>query len=160
MYENQPNTGSEQIVMVLVSKHHGNTRRIAEAIAEVLPARILSPDEARQIDLSTYPLVGFGSGIYYARHDRALLDLATEASALPQNAFVFSTAGSPFLRRWFHQALRKRLERRGVKILGDFTCQGWDSYGPLAWIGGIFRNRPNAQDLERARDFARTLSRH
>ena len=146
------------MAIVLVSKHHGNTRKVAEAIAAEHAARLFSPAEARQQDLSSYALAGFGSGIYYGRHDRELLKFVEECPALPPQAFVFSTAGSPLFHRWYHRALRGRLARRSIAIVGDFTCPGWDSFGPLAWFGGLFRQRPNAADLQRATDFARQLA--
>ncbi len=148
---------SQRMAIVLISKHHGNTRQVAEAIAAVRSGRLFSPAEARQEDLSRYALVGFGSGIYYGRHDRELLKFVEDCRALPSRAFVFSTAGTPMFYRWYHGALRRRLASRNVAVVDEFACRGWDSFGPLAWFGGLFRKRPNAADLQAAADFARQL---
>ena len=62
--------------IVCVSIHHGNTLKIAEAMAEVLEAEILSPRQVITKRLSDYDLIGLGSGIYFGKHHRSLLELA------------------------------------------------------------------------------------
>jgi hypothetical protein len=74
-------------------------------------------------------------------------------------AFLFSTAGLPFLWRTWHRQLRSDLERKGFDVVGEFHCRGFDSWGPLWLAGGINRRHPDAQDLDRAADFARRLPR-
>jgi hypothetical protein len=40
----------------------------------------------------------------------------------------------------------------------DEACfPGWDTVGPLKWIGGIQKGRPNQRDLEQAAAFARSV---
>ncbi|MEQ1905472.1 MAG: hypothetical protein ABL888_14885 [Pirellulaceae bacterium] len=107
--------------------------------------------------LGKYDLVGFGSGIYFARHDVALLKLVKEMASGPKQVFLFSTAGNPLLFRLYHLPLRNRLRRHACKIVGEFNCPGWDTFGPFAWIGGLHKQRPNKQDIESARLFARGL---
>jgi hypothetical protein len=41
--------------------------------------------------------------------------------------------------------------------VGDFSCNGWDTWGPLKLVGGTNKGRPNEQDLQEARVFARGL---
>jgi len=78
-------------LLVLYSYHHNNTEKIARVFAEVLDAQIKLPQEVIPEDLQEYSLVGFGSGIYGAKHHKYLLDLADR---LPQvtdkKAFIFS----------------------------------------------------------------------
>jgi flavodoxin len=146
-----------RVALVVASKHHGNTLKVAEAIAAEIDGDILSVTEAQAATLSKYKLVGFGSGIYFARHDAALLSLAKEMASVPKQVFLFSTAGNPLLFRFYHMALRNRLRHRDCKILGEFNCPGWDTFGPFAWIGGLHKHRPNKRDIESARLFARGL---
>lgn len=147
----------KRVAIVVVSKHHGNTLKITEAIAEELDADILSAAEARGTTLGKYDLVGFGSGIYFACHDPTLLKLAKEMTSVPKQVFLFSTAGNPLLFRLYHMALRNKLKRRECKIVGEFNCPGWDTFGPFAWIGGLHKGRPNTTDVASARLFARGL---
>ncbi|MCE9526058.1 MAG: flavodoxin family protein [Planctomycetales bacterium] len=148
---------SGKTLIICFSAHHGNTRRIAEAIAEVSDATVVTPEEVQPEQLQDYDLVGWGSGIYFGRHADSLSRLARSLPQQPRKAFLFSTAGLPFLRWWFHSSLKATLKSRGCEIIGEFSCRGWDTVGPLAWIGGIDRNHPNERDLQRARSFAKSL---
>jgi flavodoxin len=147
-------------LIVCFSAHHGNTRRVADAMAEEMGAAILTPEQVRPEQLDDYELVGWGSGIYFSRHADSLIRLARSLPPKPRATFIFSTAGLPFLRWWFHSNLRSTLKSRGCAVMAEFSCRGWDTVGPLAWIGGIDRNHPNERDLQKARAFARTLVPH
>lgn len=148
---------TSRTLIICVSFHHGNTRRVAEAMANKVGATILTPDEVRPDQLDDYDLVGWGSGIYFGTHAESLRRLAADLPCQQRQTFIFSTAGLPFLRPWFHSGLRATLIARGCAVLGEFSCRGWDTVGPLAWIGGIDRNHPNEKDLQRARSFAHSL---
>jgi flavodoxin len=72
-----------------------------------------------------------------------------------KRAFIFSTSGDGGIQR--HAALKEQLVNRGFSIVGDFSCNGWDTWGPLKLVGGTNKGRPNEQDLQEARVFARGL---
>jgi flavodoxin len=148
---------TRRLAIVCTSPHHGNTRRIAEAIAATLGADLFTPEQALVASLASYDLVGFGSGIYFGRHHRTLRQLVDSAPALPRAAFLFSTAGLPSLSALFHRSLRLHLQRRGCRVVGEFCCAGWDTVGPLVLIGGLNRQRPNERDIEHAREFANSI---
>lgn len=151
-------SAAAKTLIICVSFHHGNTRRVAEAMANELGATILTPDEVSLELLDDYDLVGWGSGIYFGTHAESLRRLAASLPSKLRQTFIFSTAGLPFLRSWFHSSLRGTLLARGCTVLGEFSCRGWDTVGPLAWFGGIDRNHPNEKDLQRARTFASSLA--
>jgi flavodoxin len=144
---------SLRVALVCASKHHGNTQRIAAAMAVAAGAVLLTPQQAEADGLREYDLVGFGSGVYFGRPDRRLRQLIAALPQLPPSAFVFTTSGLPWLWRLYHFGLRWRLRSRGCRVTGDFACAGWDTVGPLAWIGGLNRCRPNADDCLRAERF-------
>jgi flavodoxin len=150
-------TAHPSIAIVYASVHHGNTLQVAEALSAELSADRFIVEKAKSVDLSQYDLVGLGSGIYFGRHHRSLLDLVDAWQTPPRRAFIFSTAGLPFLQKYQHSALRNRLFQKGCPVLSEFCCRGWDTVGPLWLLGGINRQHPNARDLDRAREFARTL---
>lgn len=149
--------GKTRLAVVFASIHHGNTRRLANVLAEELAADLFSADDARDTDLSTYDVVGLGSGIYFGKHHHSLTALVDGWQRSPSRAFLFSTAGLPFLRRLQHTKLRLRVRRSGCQVLGEFCCRGWDTVGPLWLMGGINRKHPDGTDLDRARRFAREL---
>jgi flavodoxin len=151
-------THPQRVAVVVSSWHHGNTRKIADAIGDQLQADVLTIDEAYAVDLSHYDLVGFGSGIYFAKHDQKLLELVKAKPALPRKVFLFSTAGNTLLWRFYHRALRRLLTSRGCEVINEFNCSGWDTVGPFVLFGGFYRGRPNENDLTRAREFASQLN--
>ncbi|MBL8819031.1 MAG: flavodoxin family protein [Planctomyces sp.] len=151
------------IAIICHSVHHGNTMQIAKSMAEEFSAQgwtveLLDIEEAAAADLSQYAMVGLGSGIYFGRHHPEILKLAETINPPPQVVFLFSTAGLPFLKLLQHGALRRRIKRRSILIMGEHCCRGWDTVGPLWLMGGINRQHPNATDLAKTRTFAHTLS--
>jgi flavodoxin len=147
-------------LIIYVSIHHGNTERVAKVMANVLGTDLLPVKQVDARMLEQYDLIGFGSGIYFGRHHKSLLDFVGKLPMLKdKKAFIFSTSGLGKI--WFFhdfdKPLKKRLQRRGFDIIGEFSCRGLDTYRITKLVGGINRGRPNAQDLQRAEDFARAL---
>ncbi|MEU3842725.1 flavodoxin family protein [Streptomyces sp. NPDC028635] len=145
-------------VIVCASVSHGNTRRVADVIAEVLGAEVVSPEEAEPAALADAELVGFGSGVFYSRlHPR----LTHFVEALPVGrgrAFVFATSGFPEIPLApFTRPLVRRLERKGFTVDGTFSCRALDTWAPFKVVGGVHKQRPNAGDLAAARAFAEGL---
>lgn len=142
-------------LIVCVSKHHGNTRRVANAMAKALDAEVVEPAAIDIAELQRFDLIGFGSGIYLGVADPELIELVDRLPpGVDTNVFTFSTSGT-FLLPWLGTShLRNRLRDRHNRVLGDFNCRGLDTVGPLRFVGGINRGRPNEGDLARAAEFA------
>jgi flavodoxin len=144
-------------LMVCQSTHHGNTMRVAQAMAEELGAEIRKPSEVTARGLDGYDLVGFGSGIYNRKHDASLFKLV-ESLESPGSGrcFVFSTASTCYTKP--HQALKAALAARGFDVLDEFVCRGFMDYSFTKYLGGgINKDRPNESDLAAARAFASKL---
>ena len=146
-------------LIVCVSVSNGNTRRVANRIAEVLDADVVEPEEVDVEALRGYDLVGFGSGIYFMAVHPRLWKLVRQ---LPRGegtrAFTFFTSGArelPFL--GYSRLIRHRLASKGFDVLDSFSCRGLDTVGPLRLVGGVNKGRPNSSDLERAAVFATRL---
>lgn len=158
-------------LVVACSIHHGNTVKIAKCIAEALEARVVAPPQADLSELPGYDLIGFGSGVYDAKHHGSLLKLAD--NLLPVNgkkAFIFSTDGMPrvivkdelMLRDKMHKdhtALRKILLSKGYEIIGEFNCAGWNANSFLKLWGGFNKGRPDSGDMADACEFARKMKK-
>ena len=144
-------------LIIYESVHHGNTEKIAKAMAGILEADLLKPDEIDAKILLEYDLIGFGSGIYFGKHHKRLLAFIDSLPKLNKKAFIFSTkGGTP---TWLnHKKLKKKLSEKGFDIVKEFSCKGFDTFGMLKYIGGINKNRPNEEDLEKAKIFAKELS--
>ncbi|MFF4606506.1 flavodoxin family protein [Streptomyces sp. NPDC001339] len=153
-------------VIVCASVSHGNTKRIADVMGEVLQAAVVTPEQVDMAELSTCDLVGFGSGIFMGRFHPQLRQfvrsLPQGERPLPQGerrrAFVFSTSGlpePPF--QPFTRPLVRLLEQKGFEVSDTFSCRGFDTWLPFKLVGGISKNRPDATDLEAARTFTEGL---
>ena len=150
--------------LVVFSYHHKNTEKIANAIAEVLETSVQTPSQVSPKDLHQADLIGLGSGIYSAKHHESVLDLAdTLTPVTAGKAFIFSTTGAPrfaitdeFVAK-NHSSVREKLQGKGYEIVGEFSCAGFNTNSFLKFFGGLNKGRPNADDLERAREFAQNL---
>ncbi|MFW5888712.1 MAG: flavodoxin, partial [Patescibacteria group bacterium] len=56
-----------------------------------------------------------------------------------------------------HGHFKKKLEKKGFRLVGEFNCLGYDTYSLLKAVGGINKNRPDSKDMDKAERFARTL---
>jgi len=147
-------------LLVVFSYHTMSTMKVAQTIANVLGAQIKHPHEIQSEDLLNYDLVGFGSGIYDAKHHKFLFDLADKLPKIPaKKAFLFSTAGMTGARKVAgdHSKLRSKLQAKGYDIVGDFGCKGFNTNSFLKYFGGMNKGRPDATDLGRAEEFAHNL---
>ena len=150
-------------LLVLYSYHHNNTEKIANVFAEVLDAHIKTPQQINPEELQEYNLIGFGSGIYGAKHHELLLDLADK---LPQvtnrNAFIFSTSAIMGKAKVAadHLLLREKLQSKGYVIVDEFSCKGFNTNSFLKYFGGMNKGRPNAEDLKNAEKFAQKLKQN
>jgi flavodoxin len=151
---------TKDTLILCSSRHHGNTQTVAERISGVLDAVIADPVEAMAPTIGDYQLIGVGSGVYYGRFHKSMrrwLHSLPKDIGVGREAFVFSTSGLPFLSHWYHRSAVSVLRRKGFDVIGEFSCSGHDSFGPLWLFGGINRRHPNERDLERAEGFTREL---
>ncbi|GAI19693.1 unnamed protein product [marine sediment metagenome] len=110
--------------------------------------------------LAEYDLIGFGSGVYFGKYHKSLLELVDKLPRLEnKRAFIFSTSGLrkiPFIHD-FAKPLKAKLKQKGLNIVGEFSCRGFDTSQAAKIIGGINRGRPDEKDLRLAENFARGL---
>jgi flavodoxin len=142
-------------LIVYMSVEHGNTEKVAKAMAEATGADLRKADEVDPTIIPAYDLIGFGSGIFKGKFHARLLKVIEEMPSSDKKAFVFSTGGYGYVR--FNRPVKDLLRAKGMTVVGDFACKGWDTYGLLGLMGGLNKARPNEEDLENARRFARSL---
>jgi len=147
-------------LIIYISVHHGNTERVAKVMANILDADLLQMKQVDASVLEQYDLIGFGSGIYFGKHHKSLLDFVDMLPMLRnKKAFIFSTSGLrkiQFIHN-FDKPLKEKLQRKGFDIIGEFSCRGLDTYRATKLVGGVNKGRPNAEDLKQAEDFASGL---
>lgn len=147
-----------QPLLAIVSRTE-NTAQVAEAVANVLEAELQRCEDVDADALRGRPLVGLGSGIYWLGHDRQVYALVNR---IPDGTPVFTITTSGFrfgfLVRLYKWRLRRRLEKRGLRVIGEIYSPGHDKFVLFRWMG-LSRNRPDDRDLDHARDVAREISR-
>ncbi|MFH9747235.1 flavodoxin family protein [Streptomyces anulatus] len=147
-----------KVVIVCASVAHGNTRRVADSMAQVLGAKVVSPEQADLAELAAADLVGFGSGVFYQRLHPRLTDFVKALPTGRGRAFVFATSGLPELPLApFTRSVVRLLEGKGFEVDGNFSCRALDTMMPFKLVGGIQKQRPNDRDLAAARAFATRL---
>ena len=150
-------------LLILYSYHHMNTEKVAKVFAKVLDAQIKTPQQVSPEGLMEYDLIGFGGGIYGAKHHELLLELVDK---LPQvnnkKAFIFSTSAIMGKEKVAedHSLLREKLQSKGYIIVDEFACKGYNTNSFLKYLGGMNKGRPNAEDLEHAEEFAQNLKQN
>ena len=147
-------------LLVLFSYHHKNTEKIANVFATVLDAQIKTPQQIIPEELQEYGLIGFGSGIYGAKHHELLLNLADKLLQVTnKNAFIFSTSAMMGKAKVAedHSLLREKLQSKGYTIVDEFACKGFNTNSFMKYFGGMNKGRPNAEDLNNAENFAQNL---
>jgi len=149
-----------KVLIIYISVHHGNTEKVAKVMAKILDADLLQVGQVDASMLKQYNLIGFGSGIYFGKHHKSLLDFVDMLPMLRNTkTFIFSTSG---LRKItfvhdFDKPLRKKLQRKDLNIIDEFSCRGLDTYRATRLVGGLNKGNPDAEDLGQAEDFASSL---
>jgi len=147
-------------LLVYKSVHHENTARIARELASVLGAECAEPAACPYSRLADCELLGIGSGVYYGRPHEELLQWVRglpEEHAGYLQVFIFTTSGLPVLAKLWQWPLTASLAKKKFEVAGEFSCRGFDTWGPLWLTGGLNWRHPNERDFQRAREFAGKL---
>ena len=137
--------------IVYASTHHGNTRKVVEAIASEYDVELIDVASVKEKDLNSYDVIGFASGIFFSKFSEQVLNFA-RVNLIPQKkVFFIATAGNP-IELNFH-SIADVAKEKNCEEIGRFQCKGFDTYGPMKLIGGINKDRPNEEDLKAAVDF-------
>lgn len=142
-------------LIIYSSIHHRNTQKIVNVMAKTLEAELFQANETDNICFDQYDLIGFGSGIYYGKHDAKLFQIIESADIKGKNVFVFSTSGTGNEKN--NKSLIEIISAKGSNVKGSFSCKGYDTYAFFKWIGGIAKGHPDAKDLDASQNFAKKL---
>lgn len=133
---------------MIYASRTGNTRKVAEAIADELGVRAVDIRE-EEPEIGEVDLLVVGDGVYGWRPSREMVEFLSRLTSLKGvKVVLFGTYGA-----WPAQLpyLRRILEGKGAEVIGTFSCPGEDRL----FLGLLRRGRPNEGDLERARVFIR-----
>lgn len=137
------------------SRHHGNTRSVLEAMAQEGETALIDVTARQAVRLEEYDCVGFASGIYGFEMHKAVVEYARQY--LPQGKPVFFVYTYGGAKGTGVKALAELAREKDCPVLGEFSCKGYDTFGPFKLVGGIAKGHPDGRDLENARQFYRNI---
>lgn len=81
--------------VVYYSKHHGNTKKLLDAIKSAFSDEITLFDATKTPpeNLEEYDLIGFASGIYYSKFQKNVLEFARNHTPSGKKVFLSTPAG-------------------------------------------------------------------
>lgn len=131
--------------IVFYSKHHGNTKKLIDAIAAKYDVTAIDATEVKSANLSEYDMVGFASGIYYSKFHKSVLEFAEQNLPDGKPVFFLYTYGAE--KKGYTKAITEAVSKHNAQIAGEFGCFGFNTFGPFKLIGGIAKGHPDATDL-------------
>ena len=142
-------------VIIYASTHHGNTKKVVEAIASKCDVELIDATRVHEKNLSEYDLIGFASGIFFTKFSEQVLKFAREN--LPENKDVFfiATAGNPISLNF--NSIADIVKENNCREVGRYQCKGFDTYGPFKLVGGIQKGHPDEDELKAAVDFYKSI---
>ena len=139
------------------SRHHGNTLKVLEAMAEAAEIDLIDVTSRMAARLPQYDRIGFASGIYYSKFHDTVVHYAAQYLPEGKETFFVCTHGSTTCPEKYYAAITEAVKAKNCSILGTFSCRGYDTFGPFKLIGGMAKGHPDADDLQRARAFIQAL---
>ena len=142
--------------IVYYSKHHGNTKKLLDAIAaEDAAVTLIDVTEQPDADLSPYDRIGLASGIYFSSFAKQIISFAEAHLPESRDVFYIYTHGAPV--GGFLRGIRAAAKKKNCREIGKYHCHGFDTFGPFGKIGGIAKGHPDGKDLAKAVAFYRSL---
>ena len=141
--------------IVYYSKHHGNTKKLLDAIAEKHPVTLIDVTAQPDADLSGYERIGFASGIYYSAFAKQIISFANAHLPERKDVFYIYTHGAP--KGDFLKAMREIADKKHCREIGEYRCQGFDTFGPFKLVGGIAKGHPTEEEIKGAVTFYKQL---
>ena len=123
-------------IILYYSNHHGNTKKLVDAIQASDPenVEILDVTTAGPKDLSGYDLEN-----------------------LPAGKKVFIIFTSAMNRASLSSSAKKVIEEKNCQAVGQYSCPGYNTFGPFKLIGGTAKGHPTKEELDAAVEFYKGL---
>jgi flavodoxin len=142
-------------LIIYYSNYKGHTKMIAEAMAEVIGADLIKAEEFNY-DISSYDLIGFGSGVYNQNQHPLIFESIEHLNLMNKNIFVFSTSSAGI--DMYNKKIIDLLKSKGANFKGSFSCKGFYTNNFIKIIGGVSKGHPDNNDLTNAQDFVKKLN--
>ena len=137
------------------SQHHGNTKKLLDAIATAEDVTLIDVTNANTTDLASFDRIGFASGIYYNSFAKQVISFAEDYLPANKAVFFIYTHGAPV--GGFLKSIRAITEKKHCRELGAYHCLGYDTFGPFKLVGGIAKGHPTEEEIKATVEFYRGL---
>jgi len=144
-----------KVAIAYYSQHHGNTKKLLDAIKELGDIKLINVVECEAADLSDYDIIGFASGIYYGKFSKTVIEFAKNNLPNKKRVFLIHTYGSK--RKKYTEKMKQIIAEKSCQLLGTYGCRGFDTFGPFKLIGGIAKRHPDENDVMGAKEFFRKI---
>lgn len=144
-------------IILYASRHHGNTKKLVDAIVEAHPeidtldVKALGKNEYP--NLHEYHLIGVATGIYYSEIDKDMARVLTNVLQPQDKVFGLMTYGGK--NKWYGKDIDGICRMRQAIFMGVYGCPGFDTWGPFKLAGGVQKGHPTAEEIKGAVDFLR-----
>lgn len=137
------------------SRHHGNTLKILQTMAQEGEVELIDVTAQETAQLEEYDCIGFASGIYGFEFQKTVVEFARQYLPAGKPVFFVYTYGG--VKGTGSKAVGEIAKAKECPVLGEFSCKGYDTFGPFKMVGGIAKGHPDTQDLDNARRFFRQI---
>jgi len=144
-----------KVAIAYYSQHHGNTKKLLDAIKDLADVELINVVECKKADLSDYDLIGFASGIYFGKFSKAVMEFARNNLPSNKRVFLINTYG---VKGDYTKEMKKIIAEKSCELLGTYGCRGFDTFGPFKLIGGIAKGHPDETDVKGALEFFRRIT--
>lgn len=142
--------------IVYYSQHHGNTKKLIDAIASKYEVTLIDATKDADQDLSQYDLIGFASGIYYSKFAGQVLEYAKRnLKTQGKKVFFLYTYGN--YQKIYTKDITEVCAARAAEIVGKYGCFGFDTYGPFKLVGGLKKGHPDEDEVQGAVKFFESI---
>ena len=145
----------KKAAIIYASRHHGNTKKLVEAIAERYEVTLIDAEVEYRDDLTSFDLIGFASGIDFGKFYDSVENFLK--GNLPENKNVFFLYTCARKNEKFTESISAEASKKGARMMGEYGCKGFNTYGPWKIIGGMNRNHPSEAEIQEAILFFETL---
>ena len=144
-------------IILYYSNHHGNTKKLVDAIAAADPENVelLDVTKAGPRNLSEYDRIGVASGSYAGSFGKPILNYMKDNLPPGKNVFILYSSAMNMDNQ--SSSARKAIEEKNCWVIGQYHCPGYNTFGPFKIVGGTAKGHPTQKDLDEAVKFYKSL---
>lgn len=146
---------SFKVLIVYASIHHGNTKKVVDALTEKYTFETVDATKVKNMDLSQYDVIGFASGVYAFNLHQSIIEFASTNLPSDKKVFIISTSA---MNKDFSGSLVKIIDEKKCKLIGKYSCFGYNTFGPFKLVGGTSKGHPDQKDIDAAIQFYADLN--